>query len=403
MRCSLSHRLRAVLTAGVTVILMLGFLVAVPPAARALTFADVPADHPDKLQIEVMAQLGIAQGFSDGLWRPDAPVTRQQFAKMVVVAMRIPVSEVDTCLFGDVVVSEPGSLYPDNYVAAAAREGITTGTRAAVGGSKAMFSPDAHISLAQVVTMVARAAGEPLDSPPPSYVSVWGPFNPVHGPAARLAQYNGLLRELPLADMSPWRDATRAEVAALLFNLMGTDPCGLNGRFLGTSGDLVTYFRSKAPSGEKFSVSVEQLANLYITYGRRFGIRADMAWAQMVHETGFGRYGGDVKPEQNNFAGIGATGSGVAGNSFATAELGVIAQYAHLAWYIYPQHLDDPYCCMSTDPTVPGDPRHFSDGGSLHRGNVRTVLDLSQKWAVGSEYGAALLDICGDIPRSHVW
>ena len=59
-----------------------------------------------------MAQLGIAQGFSDGLWRPDAPVTRQQFAKMVVEAMRIPVSEADACAFGDVEVSGPGLALP---------------------------------------------------------------------------------------------------------------------------------------------------------------------------------------------------------------------------------------------------------------------------------------------------
>jgi hypothetical protein len=397
------HVIRLAAGTGVLLAMLCVGLAVGPAPARALTFSDVPLNRVGALQIEVAAQLGVAEGFADGLWRPEEPVTRQQFAKMVVLAMRLPVSELDVCPFGDVPSSGPDSFYPDNYVAAAYRAGIITGTRAATAGVTAQFSPDAHISLAQVVTMITRAAGVPLDQPPAAYMSAWGPFSPVHGPAARLAQYNGLLREFSQTGVDPWRDATRAEAAALLFNLMGTDPQGLNGRFLGTSGDLVAYFRSKAPSGEKFTVPLEQLARLYITYGRRFGIRADMAWAQMVHETGFGRYGGSVKPEQNNFAGIGATGPGVPGNSFATAELGVIAQYAHLAWYIYPEHLADPYCRMSTDPNVPGDPRHFADGGSPHRANVRTVLDLSQKWAVGSEYGEALLEICRAIPRSHVW
>jgi hypothetical protein len=402
-RRELSHPLRSALAACLLTIALLAGLAATAPAARALTFVDVPTSNPYKLQIEVMAQLGIATGYPGGVFRPDAPVTRQQFAKMVVVAMRIPASEADICQFADVVVSGTDTLYPDNYIAAAGRDGIATGTRAASGNKKALFSPDAHVSIAQMITMAVRASGISLDQPPSSYRSVWGSFSAAHGPSARLAQYNGLLREFSLDSMSPWRDATRAEAAALLFNLMGTDPQGLNGRFLGTSADLVAYFRAHLASGEQVTVPLEQLAKLYVQYGRRFGIRADMAWAQMIHETGFLRFGGSVVWEQNNFAGIGATGPGVPGNSFATAELGVIAQYSHLAWYIYPQHLDDPYCVMSTDPAVPGDPRHFGDDILPHRANVRTVLDLSEKWAVGSGYGDAILGIDENIPRSHLW
>ena len=168
-----------------------------------------------------------------------------------------------------------------------------------------------------------------------------------------------------LKTLSPWKNATRGQAAALLFNVMGTDTAGLNGRFLGDSSDLVKMFRDATGGNDgKFTVPLEDLAKLYVKYGKRFGIRADMAWAQMIHETGYGQYGGDVKPEQNNMVGIGATGGGVPGNSFATAELGVIAQYAHLAWYVYPDHVSDPYCVLVEQPadgpiTTPGDPRHF--------------------------------------------
>src|SRR5665811_1718478 len=163
---------------------------------------------------------------------------------------------------------------------------------------------------------------------------------------------------------------------------MGTDVESVTGRFLGTSGDLVAYFRDHGQTGEKFTVPLQDLARLYVKYGRRFGIRADVAWAQMVHETGWGQYGGDVLPAQNNMAGIGATGGGVPGNSFATAELGVIAQYAHLAWYLYPEHASNPFCVKVEQPadgpiTVAGDPRHFVDAdGAVHKGNVRTVYEL---------------------------
>ena len=348
------------------------FLLTTAPALAA--FADVPTNNQYRLQIDVMAKLGVVAGFQDGTFRPDAPVTRQQFAKMVVLAMRIPVSEADVSPFADVHIAGPATLYPDNYVAAVAREQITLGTGGSLGG-KPLFNPGGHVTLAQVVTMMTRASGRPLVSPSSSYRSVWGDFDNGHGPTARVAQYNGLLRYLPdVLASSPWRDATRAETAALLYNLMGTDPQGMNGLFLGSSSDLVAYFRNQGRTAEKFTVPLKDLAKMYVLLGRRFGIRADMAWAQMVHETNFGEYTGEVGALQNNMAGIGATG-GVPGYFFATAELGVIAQYTHLAWYVYPDHLDDLYCRKvaiwdpaGTLPNVPGDPRHFIIDGLEHRG-----------------------------------
>jgi hypothetical protein len=382
-------------------------LLLVPQAAEAEAagFKDVPESHPYHVQIETLAQLGIINGYADGTFRPDARVTRQQFAKLVILAMRVPVSEDDKCTFTDVKKSSDIELYPDNYVAAAARENIVTGYP---GGS--LFKPDAPITLAQMVTIGTRAAERPLFVPPDSYKSAWGSFDKVHAVIARVAQYNGLLREFAppgktLASLSPSSTATRGQAAALLFNVMGTDTSGLNGRFLGDSSDLVRYFRAQTGGNDgKFSVPLEQLAKMYVIYGKRFGIRADMAWAQMVHETGYGQYGGDVLPEQNNMAGIGATGGGVPGHSFATAELGVIAQFVHLAWYLYPDHVTDPYCVQVSQPedgtpiATPGDPRHFAQAdGAVHKGNVRTVYELSGKWAPGATYGSAVQSIAGRI------
>jgi hypothetical protein len=398
---------RLALCAGVVMTALfavLGF--AQPAVAKAAGFTDVPSSHSYHVQIETLAQLGIIEGYPDGTFRPDAPLTRQQFAKMVVKAMRIAVSESDVCDFRDVSASGKGGLYPDNYVAAVARERIATGY--AVPSAR-RFKPFMQVTLGQLVTMVTRAAGRPLTAPPDVYRSSWGEFDTIHAPAERIAEYNGLMRGLApggtsLKSLSPWAKATRGQAAALLFNVMGTDPGGLSGRFLGTVDDLVRYFRDKTGGIDgKFAVSLDTLAQYYITNGERFGLRADMAWAQMIHETGWGQYGGDVLPEQNNMAGIGATGGGVPGNSFATAELGVIAQYAHLAWYVYPDDVSDPYCVKVAQPaggpiTTPGDPRHFvQPGGGPHKATARTVYDLGGAWAVGPDYGAALQRISAAI------
>ncbi|MBM3705242.1 MAG: PKD domain-containing protein, partial [Actinobacteria bacterium] len=122
----------------------------------------------------------------------------------------------------------------------------------------------------------------------------------------------------------------------------------------------------------------KRIAPLYIKYGKLFNLRADIAWAQMCHETGFLEFTGDVKPEQNNFAGIGATGGGVQGNSFATEELGVIAHYAHLAWYYFAGDVNE-YCNKNYDP------RHFGTGHSNYTGNT-TLGFLNGRWAPGATY-----------------
>jgi len=387
------------------IVLAAAFLAPRIAQAQAAGFSDVPDSHAYHIQIETLSQLGIIAGYSDGTFRPEAAVTRQQFAKMVILAMRIDVGEDDKCEFVDVKKSSDVDLYPDNFVAAAARENIVTGYP---GTSGPLFKPDANITLAQMVTMGTRACDRSLFVPPDTFKSAWGSFDSVHSIIARVAQYNGLLRDMApggsLKTLSPWKNATRGQAAALLFNVMGTDTAGLNGRFLGDSSDLVKMFRDATNGNDgKFTVPLEELAKLYVKYGKRFGIRADMAWAQMIHETGYGQYGGDVSPEQNNMVGIGATGGGVPGNSFATAELGVIAHYAHLAWYVYPDHVSDPDCALVEQPadgpiTTPGDPRHFVQStGAVHKGNVRTVYDLSGKWAPGGTYGSAVQTVASRI------
>ena len=111
------------------------------------------------------------------------------------------------------------------------------------------------------------------------------------------------------------------------------------------------------------------------------GVRAEVVFAQAMHETGWLQFGGDVSPEQCNFAGIGATGGGVPGNSFNdwgtdSVRKGLRAQIQHLKAY------------ASTDPLVNEcvDPRfHY-----VTRGCAPTLEDLGGRWAVGSSYGQRL-------------
>lgn len=163
------------------------------------------------------------------------------------------------------------------------------------------------------------------------------------------------------------------------------------GKFNGTADDLVNQFIRVNPSKVD---RAKRLAPFYIRYGELFNLRADLAWAQMEHETGFLEFSGDVKPHQNNFVGIGATG-GVTGNSFKSEEHGVIAQFAHLAWYYFPEHVNV-YCSTKFDP------RHF--GSTHYKYNGDTSIErLNGSWAVpGRTYGQSIAKLANQVFNSGI-
>ena len=86
------------------------------------------------------------------------------------------------------------------------------------------------------------------------------------------------------------------------------------------------YSSSDAPS-------IEAFCQIYQEECRAEGVNAEVAFCQAMLETGFLRYGGDVKIEQYNFAGLGATGGGNPGNSFSSVREGIRAQVQHLKAY----------------------------------------------------------------------
>ncbi len=164
----------------------------------------------------------------------------------------------------------------------------------------------------------------------------------------------------------------------------------------GTIEQMVNFFKSsrfKYPAYYEEaprSTDLYTMAKLYYDICKTEGVRADIAWAQMCLETKFLNFGGDVDIEQFNFAGIGATGGGVKGYDFAQRygnnargiRYGVIAQVQHLKAYASSQ----PAVYLNADKS-PVDPRW----NLVARGCAPTVEALSQKWAVGSTYGANII------------
>ena len=95
------------------------------------------------------------------------------------------------------------------------------------------------------------------------------------------------------------------------------------------TGENKKYNGSLAKGGAS---TIEQFAQIVYEEAQAEGVRAEVVFAQCMLETGFLKYGGDVLPNQYNFAGIGATGA-VHGASFANVRLGVRAHVQHLKAY----------------------------------------------------------------------
>jgi hypothetical protein len=189
-------------------------------ASAASSFPDVPASHQYYVAITDLASRNIIGGYVNGDFGPSATVTRQQFAKMIVLTYGYPVSENDVCSFTDVVKGGATTFYPDNYVAVCAAKGITTGKTATT------FDPLGSITRYQVLTMVVRAADDldpsVLTAPPPGWTgnAIWA-GNATHGANAARAEYNGLLAGLNVSALDPSGNMTRGEAAQVLYNLLG--------------------------------------------------------------------------------------------------------------------------------------------------------------------------------------
>ena len=126
--------------------------------------------------------------------------------------------------------------------------------------------------------------------------------------------------------------------------------------------------------------------------GEQLGVRWDFAFYQMIVETGSlsyrrGNRAGDVKPPQNNFAGLGATGGGEPGESFKDIATGVRAHLEHLLLYAGRQ-VDNPIAERT---------RKVQEWGVLTKWQQRfkrpiTFADLAAKWAPGSNGYVKMLE-----------
>lgn len=184
---------------------------------------------------------------------------------------------------------------------------------------------------------------------------------------------------------------TRAEACSLLYRVLGAEE-GIVTLDLGV-------ISSETPLLGEPQVTVEEakawakrmgaadrfidIADTYWEYGEITGIRPEILYAQAAKETGYGKYGGAVLPEQNNWAGIKtktATGDRTEDHeTFATPEDGVRGHFNHISAYIGLEPIGEPHG------------RYYSVKSIKWAGTVKTLEELGGKWCPDLYYGFSIL------------
>lgn len=165
-----------------------------------------------------------------------------------------------------------------------------------------------------------------------------------------------------------------------------------------TTDQMVKYFLDNGmeyPSevlSQGGAADIETFCQMYYEEAIAEGVRPEVAFVQTMKETGWLQYGGDARIEQYNFAGLGTTGGGVAGNSYPDVRTGIRAQIQHLKAYATDQPLNQE--CV--------DDRY----GYVAKGSAPYVEWLGQNenpngygWATGLDYGYSIVDMIANLKK----
>ncbi|MEK6267011.1 MAG: S-layer homology domain-containing protein [Planococcus sp. (in: firmicutes)] len=210
---------------------ILMFSMFLTPANAIVLFDDVNADHPFAFEIAYLYEEGIINGYPDGTFRPNDPVTRAHAIAMIGRAVYLDDTARSTG-FRDV----PSSHRFSGYIASAAEKEII------FGFPNNYFRPDWTVTRGQTAAMLDRAFYFPK-APANTFKDMTKKhfaFNAV----SRLA-YQGVARGYPDNTFRPDVPVTRAQFAAFLARAV--DPVFIpeKQRLLSTANKILAELKAK--------------------------------------------------------------------------------------------------------------------------------------------------------------
>ena len=200
---------QALVTTGATSAIASPFILAAKDASPS--FIDLPTQHWARDYIDPMVEAGWLSGFRDGTFRPDAPITRAQFATVLVNVFDPPVKR-DGIQFRDVA---------EDFWAAAA---IQRAYRADFISGFPDLTFDPNFPLTKLQSLLALVSGlnlQAASAPDVGSLAVYSDQSAIPNyaeSAISSATQLGMVFNYPKpAELRPSRVATRAEVCAMVY------------------------------------------------------------------------------------------------------------------------------------------------------------------------------------------
>ena len=212
---SVLHRIKS----GTSVLLTLGTvagtaapMLAPAPSFAQTAFSDVNNNYWAKDFIQDLSERGIIKGFPDGSFRPDAPVTRAEFAAMVRSVKKAKTR--DAVRFADV----PSNFWASGAIAEAYEMGWMSGYPGNV------FRPTQQIPRVQVVVALNNGMGYEPTCDFQDVLSYYNDAGEIQSYAAKsvaAATEKQLVVSYPNPkSLKPNKSAARAEVAAFIYQTL---------------------------------------------------------------------------------------------------------------------------------------------------------------------------------------
>ncbi len=142
--------------------------------------------------------------------------------------------------------------------------------------------------------------------------------------------------------------------------------------------------------GEGGAPKIEDFCQILYEECAAEGVRAEVAFAQSMLETGWLQFQGDSTAEQYNFAGLGTTGGGVKGIYFPDVRTGLRAQVQHLKAYASSENLNEE-CVDERFDLVSRESAPYVEWLGIQEN------PNGGGWAAGANYGDKLLKLIDDL------
>ncbi len=356
-------------------------------------FSDVTSEYSwAEEAINKLVESGAISGVDEKHFEPDASVTKEQFAKMLVGALGIELPQKSDEAVQENAEAEEIVTYSDIEESRWSYPYILASSEFLYDDSFGAntFNPEENYTREKCAYAIAMALGyggkgaNLLDAD-----VLENNFKDTDEIAKALKTAVAMTVERGIvkgADklIRPKGEVTRAEAAVLLYRAKQYKERNSQNLFITQTPMMgestVTLEQAKRWAQQKGAHQrFIDIADYYWKYGEITGIRPEVLYGQAAKETGFGKYTGQVKPEQNNWAGI-KIKNPVADRpedheSFATPEDGVRAHFNHISVYVGAEAVGEPHDRYYVIQTV------------AWRGTVKNVEQLGGKWAPDVTYG----------------